>query len=83
MGRLDGKVALITGAASGLGEADARLFAKEGAKVVVTTRKKLEEGKRVVQEIQKEGGEATFLKLDVSSDDDWKEVIKATIKKIR
>ena len=81
MGRLYGKVALITGAASGLGEADARLLAKEGAKVVVTTRKKLEEGKRVVQEIQKEGGEATFMKLDVSSEDDWREVIKATIKK--
>ena len=74
-------MALITGAASGLGEANARLFAKEGAKVVVTTRKKLEEGKRVVQGIQKDGGKAIFLKLDVSSEDDWREVIEATIKK--
>lgn len=81
MGRVDGKVALVTGAASGLGEADARLLAKEGAKVVVTTRKKLDEGKRVVEEILKEGGEATFMKLDVTSEDGWKEVVEATIKK--
>jgi len=81
VGRVDGKVALVTGAASGLGEADAKLLAKEGAKIVVTTRKKLDEGKRVVEEIKRAGGEATFLKLDVSLEDDWKEAIKATIKK--
>lgn len=81
MGRLDGKVAIVTGAASGLGEADALLLAREGARVVVTTRKKLDEGKRVVGEIQKEGGEATFMKLDVSAEDNWKEVIEATVKK--
>lgn len=81
MRRLDGKVALVTGAASGLGEADARLLANEGAKVVVTTRKKLDEGERVVEEIKKDGGEGTFMKLDVSTEDGWKEVIEATIKK--
>lgn len=81
MGRVDGKVALVTGAASGLGEADAKLLAKEGAKIVVTTRKKLDEGKRVVEEIKRASGEATFLKLDVSLEDDWKEAIEATVKK--
>jgi 3(or 17)beta-hydroxysteroid dehydrogenase len=81
VGRVDGKVVLVTGAASGLGEADAKLLAKEGAKIVVTTRKKLDEGKRVVEEIKRVGGEATFLKLDVCIEDDWKEAIEATIKK--
>jgi len=80
MGRVQGKVAIVTGAASGLGEADAKLLAKEGAKVVVTTRKKLDDGKRVVEDIKKAGGEATFMKLDVSIENDWKKVIEETIK---
>ena len=81
MGRLDGKVALITGAATGIGEAAARLMAKEGAKIVITTRRKLDEGKKVAEEIKNEGGEAIFLKLDVTKESDWKEVIGEVIKK--
>ena len=81
MGRLEGKVVLVTGAASGLGEADARLMAKEGAKVVVTTSRKLDQGRKVADEIGNEGGEAIFLKLDVTKESDWQEVIAEVIKK--
>jgi NAD(P)-dependent dehydrogenase (short-subunit alcohol dehydrogenase family) len=80
MGRLDGKVALITGAAAGLGESYARLMAKEGAKVVVTTSNKLAEGQKVADDIKREGGEAIFIKLDVTQDSEWQEVIEAAIK---
>ena len=81
MGRVDGKVALVTGAAAGLGEADARLLAKEGAKVVITTRKKVDEGKALAEEITKSGGEAIFLQLDVSKEEDWKRVVTEVINK--
>jgi len=81
MGRVDNKVALVTGGATGLGEADARLLAKEGASVIITTRKKVEQGQAVVEEIRKAGGEATFLQLDVSQEDDWKRVMNEVVKK--
>ena len=81
MGRVDGKVALVTGGAAGLGEADVRLLAKEGAKVVITTRKKVEEGQALAEELKNSGGEASFLQLDVSKEDDWKRVIAEVIKK--
>jgi len=81
MGRLEGKVAMITGGAAGIGEAIAELFAKEGAKVVITTRKKVAEGTALAESIKKEGGEATFIQLDVSQEDRWKEVINEVIKK--
>ncbi|MGI9228862.1 MAG: SDR family oxidoreductase [Gammaproteobacteria bacterium] len=69
MGRVDGKVALITGAASGLGKADAQLLAKEGAKVVLTDIN--EAGEQVAKEITAAGGEAIFLKQDVSEEQQW------------
>ncbi len=81
MKRLEGKVALITGAASGLGAATARLFAKEGAKVVVSTRKKVVEGRALVEDIKNEGGEAIFMKQDVTKESEWKEVIDELIRK--
>jgi len=56
-------------------------MAKEGAKVVVTTRKKLDEGRAVAEDIKKAGGEATFMQLDVSVEDDWKRVVADTVKK--
>ena len=81
MGRIEGKVALVTGSAGGIGEAIARLLAKEGAKVVITTRHKVNEGQALAEEIQTAGGEAIFLKLDVAREDDWKRVITDVIKK--
>ena len=81
MGRLDGKVALITGGACGIGGGHSELFAKEGAKVVVTTRKKVDEGTALAEGIKKQGGEAIFLRLDTTSEDDWKKVLGEVIKK--
>jgi len=78
MGRLSGKVAIITGAASGMGLAGAQLFAKEGAKVVVTDIT-VEVLKNRVEEIIKNGGDAIGLELDVSSPDSWKNVVEQTI----
>jgi len=65
MGRLENKVALITGAASGMGRASSLLFAKEGAKVVVVDFNE-ENGKKVVEEIKAQGGQAAFFFADVT-----------------
>jgi len=81
MGRLEGKVAMITGGASGIGKAHAELFAKQGAKVVITTRRKVAEGTALAESIKKEGGEATFIKLDVTKEGEWREVINEVIGK--
>ncbi|PCH33176.1 short-chain dehydrogenase/reductase SDR [Wolfiporia cocos MD-104 SS10] len=79
-GLLAGEVAIITGAAQGIGRSAALLFAKEGAKVVVTD---LDEKKAqvVVDEITKAGGDALAVGGDVSADDFPQKVIEATIKK--
>ncbi|PCJ58353.1 MAG: 3-beta hydroxysteroid dehydrogenase, partial [Rhodospirillaceae bacterium] len=63
MGRVSGKIALVTGGALGIGRAISQLLAKEGAKVVVTDIKEVE-GKAVVEAIKQAGGEAIFLKQD-------------------
>lgn len=65
MGRLDGKVALITGAASGIGRQTACLFAGEGSRVVVCDLQE-DQGKQVVDEITQAGGQAVFARADVS-----------------
>jgi NAD(P)-dependent dehydrogenase (short-subunit alcohol dehydrogenase family) len=65
-GRLNGKVALITGAANGLGRVAAELFATEGAKVVIGD---VADGSEAVDAIRAVGGEATYVPLDVSSDE--------------
>ena len=81
MGRLDNKVAMITGGAAGIGRGHAELFAREGAKVVITTRKKVEVGTALADSIKKEGGEATFIQLDVTNESRWKEVLDEVIQK--
>jgi 3(or 17)beta-hydroxysteroid dehydrogenase len=78
MGRLKGKVVLITGAAMGIGEADAKLCAEEGAKVVVADVNE-SEGKRVAGEIRQRREDAIFVKLDVSKEEDWKKAIRETL----
>ena len=64
--RLEGKVAVVTGAATGIGEATALLYAQEGARIVVADIRRVE-GERVVKEIGSRGGEAIFVETDVSS----------------
>jgi 3alpha(or 20beta)-hydroxysteroid dehydrogenase len=68
--RLEGKVALITGAASGMGAAQARLFASEGAAVCVADIND-EKGQAVVDEITQAGGQAIYIHLDVLKADQW------------
>ena len=57
------------------------MFAREGAKVVVTTRKKVDVGTALAESIKKQGGEAMFLRLDTTVEDDWKKVLNEVIKK--
>ena len=73
MGRLDGKVALISGAARGMGNATARAFAREGAKVVVTDLID-EEGEAFVKEL---GDGAIYRHLDVTKEDEWQAAVEA------
>lgn len=79
MNRLASKVALVAGGAIGIGRADCILFAREGAKVAVGDINETE-GRRTVEDIRKEGGDAIFVKLDVSREEDWKTAIAETIK---
>ena len=74
MGRLDGKVALVSGGARGQGAAEARAFAAEGAKVVFGDLRD-DAGKVVEAEIKAAGGEACYLHLDVTSEDDWRAAV--------
>jgi NAD(P)-dependent dehydrogenase (short-subunit alcohol dehydrogenase family) len=76
--RLQDKVAIITGAASGMGASTARLFAREGAKVVVADILEAE-GREVAQSIKASGGEARFQLLDVASEKDWEATVAATV----
>jgi Dehydrogenases with different specificities (related to short-chain alcohol dehydrogenases) len=80
--RLDGKIAIITGAAQGMGEAHARRFAREGAKVVLTDLN-AELGQSVADSIAADGmgSDVLFVKHDVTSPDSWAEVIAATTEK--
>lgn len=76
MGRLSGKVAIITGASKGLGEADARLFAKEGAQVILTDVDD-DNGERVAREI---GDAARFVKHDVRDEGQWDTLVNDVMK---
>ena len=80
MKQLENKVALVTGAGSGIGKAVAVLYAKEGAKVIVNDINE-ENGQAVVKQIKSEGGEAFFIEGDVSKDEDIQNLIKNTVEK--
>jgi NAD(P)-dependent dehydrogenase (short-subunit alcohol dehydrogenase family) len=75
-GRLAGKVAVVTGATSGLGRAGAIRFAAEGARVVASSRRQ-DEGMRVVREIEDQGGKAIFVGCDVTREHDVRALIAA------
>src|SRR5438477_7992248 len=76
--RLENKVALITGGASGMGASMARIFAREGAKVVVADMLEAD-GKTLVDEITRANGAARFQRLDVTSEAEWRAAIDATL----
>ena len=77
--RMTGKVALISGAASGMGAATARLFAAEGAKAVIVADILDQEGKAVVAEIGKAGGHAVYVRLDVTDEAQWKAAVEGAV----
>jgi cyclopentanol dehydrogenase len=76
--RLEGKAAFISGGARGMGEVEAKLFAKEGAKVAIGDVLD-DEGRKVEAEINETGGECIFLHLDVTSESSWQDAIAATV----
>jgi NAD(P)-dependent dehydrogenase (short-subunit alcohol dehydrogenase family) len=76
--RLNGKVALVSGGASGMGQSEALIFAREGAKVVVGDVLEAE-GRQVADKIKAAGGQAQFVKLDVTSEAEWEKAVKATV----
>jgi NAD(P)-dependent dehydrogenase (short-subunit alcohol dehydrogenase family) len=78
MGKLEGKVALITGAGSGIGRATGVLFAKEGAKVVVADYAPVG-GQETVRIIKEAGGEAIFIKVDVSKASDVERMVRTAL----
>ena len=77
MGRLEGKTALVTGAASGIGLQTSIRLAEEGARVMMTDIN-LEEG---LQQAEKPGANATFLKLDITEEEEWISVLGETVKR--
>ncbi len=78
MGRFEGKVAIVTGAASGIGRAAARLFAQEGAKVIIADKDE-KKGPEAADEIARAGGEVLFLKTDVRRPEEVESLIKTTL----
>jgi NAD(P)-dependent dehydrogenase (short-subunit alcohol dehydrogenase family) len=78
--RLEGRVAIITGASSGIGKATALLFGREGAKVVVNYSHSVDEANDVVNSILKSGGEAIAIKADVSKEHEVKAMMEETMK---
>ena len=79
-GRVDGKVAIVTGAASGIGRASAMMLAREGASVIVTD---LDEnaGHATIEAIVSEGGKAIFLRQDVTDEQGWIEIVAETLER--
>ena len=76
--RLNGKVALISGAARGMGAEEARIFAREGAKVIIGDVSD-DEGKAVEATIAEAGGQALFVHLDVTREEDWAKAVEQAV----
>ena len=76
--RLQDKVAIITGSASGMGAEQARLFSKEGANVVLADITD-EDGEKIVKEINRGGRLSHFVHTDVTSNSDWENLISETL----
>ena len=76
--RLENKVALISGGARGMGAVEAKLFAREGAKVVIGDVLE-DEGKQTEAEINEAGGQCLFVMLDVTSEENWNQTVAATV----
>jgi 3alpha(or 20beta)-hydroxysteroid dehydrogenase len=78
MGRLDGKVVLISGGARGQGAAEAETFVREGARVVFGDVRD-DEGKKVEAAIRAGGGDAVYVHLDVTSEADWQNAVQTAL----
>ena len=78
--RLEGKVALISGGARGMGATEARLFASEGARVVLGDILE-EHGQQVQAEVAESGGEAVFVRLDVTVESDWRRAVDTAVQR--
>jgi len=76
--RLEGKVALISGGARGMGAEEARIFAREGAKVIIGDISE-DEGKAVKAQIAEAGGQALFVRLDVTEESDWTNAVNQAV----
>ena len=76
--RLEGKVALLSGGARGMGAAEARMFAREGAKVVIGDVLEAE-GRQVEAEINEVGGECVFVHLDVTQEAEWQQAVETAV----
>lgn len=76
--RVQGKVAMITGGANGMGAAEIQLFAQEGAKVVIADILE-SEGQQLEASVNASGGEALFVRLDVTSEEDWQEAVTTVV----
>lgn len=76
---IEGKVAVVTGASSGIGRGTSMVFAREGAKVVVTDGVNIEGGNETVRLIREDGGEATFIECDVSKESDVQAMVAKTV----
>ena len=76
--RLEGKVALITGAAGSMGAVEAKLFAREGARVIIADELE-DDGRKVEAEIVEAGGEAMFVRMDVTSENDWRDAVERCV----
>ena len=74
-GRLAGKVAVVTGGNSGIGETTGHIFAREGAKIILMARRE-EQGQKVVAAIREKGGKATFIGCDVGNNDSVQEAVR-------